>query len=152
MFGKKLSYFRRLREYSQDELGTALGVTRQTINKWEKGESLPDVLVAKRITELLHISLEDLLENDEKDMGEMEELDEPQIRMGPEQRYVFGKVIVGLAGQVKIPKEARQALGIESGDELVVLGDLERGIELVYASLLWKGIRTEEKEFVDGAQ
>lgn len=73
-------------------------------------------------------------------------------KKGPERRYVFGKVIVGLAGQVKIPKEARQALGIESGDELVVLGDLERGIELVYASLLWKGIRTEEKEFVDGAQ
>lgn len=146
MFGKKLSYFRRLRKYSQEELAAALGVTRQTINKWEKGERLPDVLAAKRITELLHISLEDLLKIDEEDVQEMEESDEPKIQMGPDERYVFGKVTVGLAGQVKIPKEARAVLGIEIGDELVVLGDIERGIELVYASLLWKGLKSKKYE------
>lgn len=43
---------------------------------------------------------------------------------------------VGEKGQIVIPKEAREMFGIEPGDSLVVLGDIEKGIALVKAEVI----------------
>ena len=51
-------------------------------------------------------------------------------------KHLFGSVKVGERGQVVIPKEAREIFGIEPGDILLVLGDVERGIALVKAEAL----------------
>jgi len=51
-------------------------------------------------------------------------------------KHLFGSVKVGERGQVVIPKEARDIFGIEPGDILLVLGDVERGIALVKADML----------------
>jgi AbrB family looped-hinge helix DNA binding protein len=51
-------------------------------------------------------------------------------------KHLFGSVKVGERGQVVIPKEAREIFGIEPGDILLVLGDVERGIALVKADTL----------------
>jgi len=51
-------------------------------------------------------------------------------------KHLFGSVKVGERGQVVIPKEAREIFGIEPGDILHVLGDVERGIALVKADML----------------
>jgi len=51
-------------------------------------------------------------------------------------KHIFGSVKVGERGQVVIPKEAREIFGIEPGDILLVLGDVERGIALVKADAL----------------
>jgi len=51
-------------------------------------------------------------------------------------KHLFGSVKVGERGQVVIPKEARKIFGIEPGDILLVLGDVERGIALVKADAL----------------
>ena len=51
-------------------------------------------------------------------------------------KHLFGSVKVGERGQVVIPKEARDIFGIEPGDILLVLGDVERGIALVKADAL----------------
>ena len=41
--GKKLLYLRQQRGLSQEELASALHVSRQTISKWESDLSLPDM-------------------------------------------------------------------------------------------------------------
>ncbi|HUK39050.1 MAG TPA: AbrB/MazE/SpoVT family DNA-binding domain-containing protein [Methanomicrobiales archaeon] len=51
-------------------------------------------------------------------------------------KHIFGSVKVGERGQIVIPKEAREIFGIEPGDLLLVLGDLERGLALVKAEAL----------------
>ena len=51
-------------------------------------------------------------------------------------KHLFGSVKVGERGQVVIAKEAREIFGIEPGDILLVLGDVERGIALVKADTL----------------
>jgi len=51
-------------------------------------------------------------------------------------KHLFGSVKVGERGQIVIPKEAREIFGIEPGDILLVLGDVERGIALVKADAL----------------
>ena len=39
-------------------------------------------------------------------------------------------VTVGAKGQIVIPKEAREVFGIQPGDTLLLLGDVERGIAI----------------------
>ena len=43
MFSENLKAMRKAKGYTQEELAIKLNVTRQTISKWEKGLSVPDV-------------------------------------------------------------------------------------------------------------
>jgi AbrB family looped-hinge helix DNA binding protein len=52
----------------------------------------------------------------------------------PERRRFYGSITVSNRGQVVIPAEARRDLGIEVGDKLLVLGDLDEGLAIVKAS------------------
>jgi AbrB family looped-hinge helix DNA binding protein len=51
-------------------------------------------------------------------------------------KHLFGSVKVGERGQIVIPKEAREIFGIQQGDILLVLGDVDRGIALVKADTI----------------
>ena len=46
-----------------------------------------------------------------------------------EGRYAW-TATVGAKGQIVIPKEARELFGIQPGDTLLLLGDIERGIAI----------------------
>jgi DNA-binding XRE family transcriptional regulator len=46
---------------SQEELATLLNVSRQTISKWETGDTLPDVYNAVALAKMFHISLDVLI-------------------------------------------------------------------------------------------
>ncbi|TDE26582.1 AbrB/MazE/SpoVT family DNA-binding domain-containing protein [Nonomuraea mesophila] len=50
---------------------------------------------------------------------------------GPDGRYIVGTVKIGEKGQIVIPKDARDLLGIQPGDTLLVLVDADQGIALV---------------------
>ena len=56
--------------------------------------------------------------------------------IGPDGRGFFGTVTVGQRGQVAIPAQARKNLGLESGDQLVVLTDPAQGLALIPLRLL----------------
>ena len=42
--GKQILEFRKKLNLSQEQLAEKLGVARQTISKWELGETFPDIL------------------------------------------------------------------------------------------------------------
>ena len=42
-FAENLMALRRSRNWSQEELGEKLGVTRQTVSKWELGQTTPEL-------------------------------------------------------------------------------------------------------------
>jgi AbrB family looped-hinge helix DNA binding protein len=54
----------------------------------------------------------------------------------PDKKRFYGSITVSERGQVVIPAEARRDFGIEVGDKLLVLGDLDQGLALVKASML----------------
>ncbi len=53
---------------SQEELAEKVGVARQTISKWELGETSPDIKQSKELSKIFHVSLDELTNNDIKDI------------------------------------------------------------------------------------
>ena len=54
------------------------------------------------------------------------------------EKRVFGTAKVGEKGQIVIPKEAREAFGIESGDTMLIFGDVTCGIVITKLDVLNK--------------
>ena len=65
--GDKLLELRKKKGYSQEEAADKLGVTRQTISKWETEQSSPDFDKIVPICELYDISTEELLRGIKKE-------------------------------------------------------------------------------------
>ena len=68
--GTNLYNARKKSGLSQEEVAEKLGVSRQTISKWETDETLPDIRQAKRLAGLYRLTLDDLIAFD----AEVEEI------------------------------------------------------------------------------
>ena len=68
-FEEKLIKLRKEKLLSQEELGEKLDVTRQTISKWELGQSKPDMDKMKDMSNLFGVSLEELTNDLNKKSG-----------------------------------------------------------------------------------
>lgn len=64
-FGEKLKKAREANGYTQQTLADKLFVTRQAVSRWENGARYPELLTAKNISEVLDISLDELLSGEE---------------------------------------------------------------------------------------
>lgn len=69
--GENLFKARKQNSLSQEEVAEKLGVSRQTISKWELDETLPDIRQSKKLALLYHLSLDELIEFD-VDLKEIE--------------------------------------------------------------------------------
>ncbi len=66
--GKKIMDLRKKNMLSQEELAEKIGVARQTISKWELGETSPDLKEAKQLSKIFNVSLDELTDNDIKNI------------------------------------------------------------------------------------
>ncbi|MBQ7434082.1 MAG: helix-turn-helix domain-containing protein [Lachnospiraceae bacterium] len=123
MIGMNIASLRKSYQMTQEELAEKLNVSRQTLAKWEREESEPDLQSMMRMSELFHVSIDDLIHYDkEEHMG---------IEIPPKGKHFFGSVTVGERGQIVIPQKARKVFHIEPGDHLLIFGDEERGLAVV---------------------
>ena len=123
MFHSNLVQLRKLNHLSQEELADKVGVSRQTLSKWETGESLPDIVRCRQLAEVFRVTLDDLVKYESNDFF--------GLAVPPKGKHVFGVVTVGEKGQIVIPAKARKVFDIKAGDQLIVLGDEEQGIAIV---------------------
>ena len=63
-WGNHLFQARKKRGLSQEEVAEKLGVSRQTISKWELDETLPDIQQSKKLSVLYHMTLDELVDFD----------------------------------------------------------------------------------------
>jgi len=63
--GKKISELRKLHELTQEGLAAKLNVTSQAVSKWENDLSIPDLPILIEISDLFHVSLDELLKQKE---------------------------------------------------------------------------------------
>ncbi|ERM46800.1 transcriptional regulator, AbrB family domain protein [Clostridioides difficile P53] len=123
MINENLKSLRKINQYTQEELAEKLNVSRQSIAKWESGESILDICSCIKLAKLYNVKLDDLVNHSEEKTG---------IIVPPKGKFFFGAVVVGERGQIVIPKEAREVFNINAGDKLLVLGDEERGLGIVH--------------------
>ena len=116
---------------TQEQLAETVGVSRQTVAKWESGETSPDLEHAAALAEALGTTLDGLVSFDGAGLG---------LGAPPRGKHLFGNVKVGERGQIVIPKDARDVFDIAPGDKLVVLGDEGQGLALCKEEVFMAGV------------
>ena len=66
-FNNRLYELRKQKGFSQEELANRLNVSRQTISKWEVGESTPDMEKLLAISDLFEVSLDELVKGEKEE-------------------------------------------------------------------------------------
>jgi len=122
MLQDNLIALRKTKHMSQEELAEIIGVSRQTISKYETGEAIPDIEKCKQMADIFEVSLDDFVNYDKKESG---------LLIPPKGKHMFGMVKVGEKGQIVIPSKARKIFDIQPGDNLIVLGDEAQGLALI---------------------
>lgn len=130
MFSQNLINLRKIHKMSQEELADRLGVSRQTLSKWETGESLPDISRSMEIADIFDVTLDELVNFEYEDNGEI-------IAPPPRGKHMFGKVKVGENGQIILPAKALKIFNIKPGDNLILLGDDMQGMALIKEKGFW---------------
>lgn len=123
-FAENLIELRKYHNYSQEELAEMIGVSRQTMSKYETGESLPDIEKCRQLANVFGVTVDDLIsyEKDDDNLG---------LGVPPKGKHIFGMVKVGDKGQIVIPAKARKIFDIQPGDNLIVLGEEGQGIAII---------------------
>ena len=137
--GNNLFQARKKAGLSQETVAEKLGISRQTISKWETDETVPDIYQAKRIAKLYNLSLDDLIEFD-IDVKEIEEIikntdEEKQVKTN--WTNVWSKkypILASYQNNVNISKYASQIrkmldnlskeYGLNALDSMLVLKDI----------------------------
>lgn len=90
-FPEQLKKLRKETNTTQDELATKLFVTRQSISKWEAGDSTPDLATLIKLAAIFNVSLDALIFGTDQDSR----IDSTEFVFNPKtNRYVrrFGKM------------------------------------------------------------
>ena len=111
-----LKIFRMKENLTQEDIAEKLGVSRQSVAKWERGESLPDIESCVKLADMFGVTVDVLVRN----MQEIPHVDE-------EGKHIFGIARLNEKGQITLPAECRRIFGLKAGDSVLVLGDEEKG-------------------------
>lgn len=115
-----LKVYRVKEGMTQEDIAEKLGVSRQSVAKWERGETLPDIESCISLANLFGITVDQLVRN-------MQDIP----HKGDEGKHMFGISRMNEKGQITLPAECRKTFGLTAGDTLLVLGDVDKGIALV---------------------
>ena len=126
-----LKMFRVKAGLTQEEIAEKVGVSRQAVAKWERGDTMPDIESCIALTEIYGTTLDALVRNMHAEAHTVED-----------GKHVFGVSKINEKGQMTLPAECRRVFGIKPGDSVLVLGDEDKGIALLPLGDIGK----EEKE------
>ena len=136
MISANLRMLRSNSNYTLEEVAEIIGVSRQTIAKWEAGETYPDIENCVKLSALYKVSLDAMVKEPIQLMT-----DEPNDKG----QYMFGIVKVGDDGAIPLPEKAKQLMDILPGDRMLLLGDNNQGIAIVKCDGINDYIDMEEK-------
>ena len=110
--------------YTLEQVAEIVDVSRQTIAKWEIGETLPDIINCVKLATLFKVTLDEFVVLPVSDTLETTDCDENNGQ-------VMGVVNVGNQGQINIPEEVLKLFNIENGEKMILLADKKQGIAIV---------------------
>ena len=137
--GNNLFHARKKKGLSQEDVAEKLGVSRQTISKWETDETLPDIRQAKKLSTLYDLSLDELIEYniDEKEIQDMIDKTSDEVSKKINWTNVWSKkypVLATYQNEVKVSKYSaelnrlldnlQKEYGYNELDSMLVLKDI----------------------------
>ena len=122
-----LKLFRKQNGYTQEDVAEKIGVSRQTVAKWERGEAQPDLDSCIALADMYETTVDSLVRDFDKSATHDAD---------GEGRHIFGVTVMNSKGQITLPKKAREVFGLKSGNAILVLGDEKRGIALIKMGLV----------------
>lgn len=137
--GNSLFHARKKSGLSQEEVAEKIGVSRQTISKWETNETIPDIYQSKRMAKLYNVSLDELVEFDINLMEIQEVINKSngELEKKIDWTNVWGKkypVLLKYQAEVNISNyayrikmmldELKQEYGFDEQDAMLVLKDI----------------------------
>ena len=72
-FGENLKIIRKDKKMSQEELAEKLNVSRQSVSKWETGESYPEMNNILELCRIFNLKINDLIHTDMSDISSLDE-------------------------------------------------------------------------------
>lgn len=137
--GNSLFQARKKCGLSQEDVAGRLGVSRQTVSKWETDETVPDIRQAKKMSVLYHVSLDELInfDLDIKEIQEAIDKTDEEVEEKIDWTNAWGKkypILLQYQADVNIPDyarridkmldELRQEYNFSEQDAMLVLKDI----------------------------
>ncbi len=139
--GENIKRLRRERELTQETLADFLGVTFQSVSKWERGESYPDITLLPSIASFFDVSYDELLGFDEtfkekKIQEYIDEYNDMRLKNSPYVYEQISKAVKEFPGDFRLIVRYLEMLimtksNINSDSELIV-----EEVEKIYGSIL----------------
>lgn len=123
MLAQNLRMLRIKHKYTLEDIAEIIDVSRQSVAKWESGESYPDIEKCIKLASLYKTSLDNLVKESMESILNKE--------ADNENTFMFGVVQVDSEGKIKLPQNALSTFDIKPNDFLLVLGDIHKGMALV---------------------
>ncbi len=136
MLGDNIQKYRKARGLTQEQLSAQIPVVRQTLSKWEKNLSVPDAQALVRLSQVLEVSVEILLDTPQQGenlAAELARVNEEleKITLEGRQRGMIlflSFLALGIALAVKNPVVSAVSVGV---CVLLALGILYRNLSLL---------------------
>lgn len=139
--GNSLFHARKRGGLSQEAVAEKLGVSRQTVSKWETDETVPDIRQSKKMAMLYDISLDELIDFD-IDMKEIQEAIDRTNEEAEEKinwTNAWGKrypILLEYQSKVNIPQYAHR-IGVMLDELKEEYGFSEQNAMLVLKDILY---------------
>ncbi len=123
ILGEKITLLRKKNNYSQEDLANELGISRQSVSKWESGNSIPDLDKIIKISNLFGVSTDYLLKDEleEEILSETDEMLEEGKIVSLEEANEFLEATLRFANKLSLAI----LLFILSPITLIILGGME---------------------------
>lgn len=94
-FNEKLIELRKKEGLSQEELGYKLNVTRQTVSKWELGQTTPEMDKLVEMSKIFNISVDELV-NDNETVEQNTIIEDKKIGNASSKEKIVKYIIIGV--------------------------------------------------------
>ncbi len=112
--------------YTLETIAESISVSRQSVAKWEAGDSVPDIMNCVKLATLYKISLDELVNAPLKTVSDNTFL--------PEDGRICGVLEILPENAIHIPNTVMEMFGMHCGDKVLLLADKKQGLALVKCS------------------
>lgn len=132
MLGDNIQKYRKARNLTQEQLSAQIPVVRQTLSKWEKNLSVPDAQALVRLSQVLEVSVEILLDTRQQGENLAAELARVNEELAERNRRLEKTALAGRQ-RGKILFLSFLALGVALAVESLVVSAVSVGVCILLA-------------------